>query len=224
MTGLVTLQSGQPYSLYEFNGAVGSLYFGNYPTLANPVIGIKDGAHPKSALTGASGAGLTGNPKSPYVPAVNINQLAVNYVNPGVKGVPACASNQPCDYFENDFTPGQRNIFRQAPQRDADVSFQKITNFTERYTLRYSFDVYNISNTTSFDVPTNDANIGQSYVSGANGKTPGYGQVVSTQGQEQTVTRNQLYVFPASGSTTFGAVRNAIGQSRTIEMNLHFLF
>ncbi len=224
MTGLVTLQSGQPYSLYEFNGAVGSLYFGNYPTLANPVIGIKDGAHPKSALTGASGAGLTGNPKSPYVPALNINQLAVNYVNPGVKGVPACASNQPCDYFENDFTPGQRNIFRQAPQRDADVSFQKITNFTERYTLRYSFDVYNISNTTSFDVPTNDANIGQSYVSGANGKTPGYGQVVSTQGQEQTVTRNQLYVFPASGSTTFGAVRNAIGQSRTIEMNLHFLF
>ena len=42
LTGTGTLQSGEPYSLYEFYGAVGSINFGNYPTLMNPVLGIKD--------------------------------------------------------------------------------------------------------------------------------------------------------------------------------------
>ena len=42
LTGIGTLQSGEPYSLYEFYGAVGSINFGNFPTLMNPVLGIKD--------------------------------------------------------------------------------------------------------------------------------------------------------------------------------------
>jgi len=49
LSGIATVESGEPYSLYEYNGAVGSLYFGNFPTLANPVLGIKNGSQPKSA-------------------------------------------------------------------------------------------------------------------------------------------------------------------------------
>ena len=55
-TGIGTLQSGEPYSLYEFYGAVGSINFGNFPTLMNPVLGIKDPKHPKTALTGNKGS------------------------------------------------------------------------------------------------------------------------------------------------------------------------
>ena len=46
VTGLGIVQSGEPYSLYEFYGAVGSINFGNYPTLMNPVLPI---ANPKDA-------------------------------------------------------------------------------------------------------------------------------------------------------------------------------
>ncbi len=227
IVNLTTLQSGEPYSIYEYDGAVGSIYFGNYPTLANPVLGIKNGANPRSALTGANGAGLTvtspGNYS--YVPAINPSQLNVNLIAPGNKGVPACTGNEPCDVFETDFTPGQRNIFKQGPQRDADVSFQKLTNLSERFILRYSFDVFNITNTTSFDVPTNHATVSGSKLSASINKSNSvaYGQVASSTAT-QNADINSLYVLPTYGATTFGAVRNTIGEPRTIEMSLHLLF
>jgi hypothetical protein len=222
MVGITTLQSGQPYSLYEYNGAVGSIYFGNYPTLANPVLGIKNGSHPSSAKTGAQGTQLSGNTAAPYIPLINNNQLNVNLLQPGQKGIPACNTNEPCDYFETDFTPGQRNIFRQSFQKDADVSFQKITRITERISTRYTFDVFNITNSSSFDVPGNSASIGQGDVQGASYKV-GYGQVVTSQATNQSDV-NSLYPIPANGSTTFGAIRNTIGEPRTIEMSLHLVF
>jgi hypothetical protein len=231
VVGITKLQSGQPYSLYEFDGAVGSLYFGNFPSLANPVLGIKNGSNPKSALTGHSGSQLATTSPVTYVPAIDPTQLQINYVQPGQKGVPACTSGEPCDVFENDFTPGQRNIFKQSFQKDADISFQKVTRFTDRYSARYTFDVYNVTNTTSFDVPNNSATVSGSRLNAAAPPTGclncttsvAFGQVatsIGTQGNDV----NRLYVIPTIGATTFGAVRNAIGQPRTIEMSLHLLF
>ena len=57
------------------------------------------------------------------------------------------------DTFETNFTTGQRNIFRQPWQKRADISIVKLTKLTERFALRYSFDVYNLTNTPSFDIP-----------------------------------------------------------------------
>jgi hypothetical protein len=227
LVGITTLQSGQPYSLYEYDGAVGSIYFGNYPTLANPVLGIKNGSNPKSALTGHSGSQL--NVSSPgsysYIPAIDPSQLQVNYLQPGQKGIPNCTgSSEPCDVFETDFTPGQRNIFRQSFQKDADLSIQKITRFSERYSARYTFDIYNLTNSVSLDVPNNSASVSQSKLTLPTGGTAvAYGQVAtSTATQTTDVTR--LYVTPTLGATSFGSVRNAIGQPRTIEMSLHLVF
>ena len=215
-----TLQSGQPYSLYEYDGAVGSLYFGNDPTLANPILGIKNPNEPKTALTGHSGAGLavTSPGNYSYIPAINPAELQVNLVTPGVKGVPTCTGNQPCDVYETDFVNGQRNIFRQSPQHEGDVSFEKLTSL-KRYTLRYDFSVFNITNTTNFDVPNNHATVSESKV----GSNSAYGQV-ATSTATQNSTLNSLYVYPTYGATTFGAVRNTIGLSRTVEMSLHLLF
>jgi hypothetical protein len=231
MVGITKLQSGQPYSLYEFDGAVGSLYFGNFPSLANPVLGIKNGSNPKSALTGHSGSQLATTSPVTYVPAIDPTQLQINYVQPGQKGVPACTGSEPCDVFENDFTPGQRNIFKQSFQKDADISFQKITRFTDRYSARYTLDVYNVTNTTSFDVPNNSATVSGSRLNAA-APPPGcvncttsvaFGQVATSTGTQANDV-NRLYVIPTTGATTFGATRNAIGQPRTIEMSLHLLF
>ena len=60
------------------------------------------------------------------------------------------------DPFETTFTEGQRNIFRQAFQKRADISLVKLTPIKEKYSLRFSFDVYNLTNTTSLDVPGNE--------------------------------------------------------------------
>jgi hypothetical protein len=62
----------------------------------------------------------------------------------------AIPSNDP---YETNFTTGQRNIFRQAWQRRMDVSFVKNTSVIERMNLKFRFDVCNITNPPSFDVP-----------------------------------------------------------------------
>jgi hypothetical protein len=229
VVGITTLQSGEPYSLYEYDGAVGSLYFGNYPTLANPVLGIKNGKNPNSAKTGAPGTQLLPNGSGGYVyqNEINTQQLSVNLLQPGQKGIPSCTANEPCDYFENDFTPGQRNIFRQSYQKDADISLQKITHLTERVVARYTFDIYNFTNSSSFDVPNNSASISQSDYAGpatAKANKISYGQVNSSVATNLSDVNN-LYVIPNNNTTsTFGSVRNTIGLPRTIEMSLHVQF
>ncbi len=65
----------------------------------------------------------------------------------------SCGAIPRRDPYETGFTTGQRNIFRQAFQKRADASLVKMTNFTERYALKYTFDVYNLTNTASFDIP-----------------------------------------------------------------------
>jgi hypothetical protein len=164
LTGLGILQSGEPYSLYEFYGAVGSAFFGDYPTLMNPVLPIKNPNLAKSsALTGNPGdrRGPGGN----YIPTIDPSQLAINYITPGNLGVPTAAQGNegdPVDIYETDFAPeNQRNIFRQAMQKRLDVSFRKEFHPTDRIALLYEFDVFNITNTTSRDVPQDQTEIRQ---------------------------------------------------------------
>jgi len=57
------------------------------------------------------------------------------------------------DNFETGFTTGQRNIFRQAFQKRADASLVKVTPLGERYSLKYTLDVYNLTNTTASMFP-----------------------------------------------------------------------
>ena len=85
-TGIGTLQSGEPFSLYEFYGAVGSITFGNFPTLMNPILGIKDPTHPKSALTGNKGSSR--GPGGSYIPTIDPSQIAISTWQPGTNGIP----------------------------------------------------------------------------------------------------------------------------------------
>jgi hypothetical protein len=50
----------------------------------------------------------------------------------------------------NGAIPG--NIFRQSWQRRADISI-KMTQLTERYALKSAMDIFNVTNTASFDIP-----------------------------------------------------------------------
>ena len=214
LSGMTILQSGEPYSLYEFYGAVGSVFFGDYPTLMNPVLPIKNGANPKSALTGNSGKFRTGGS---FIPAIDPSQIDIRYLAPGVDGIPTSASNQPSDIYETDFAPGQRNLFRQAWQPQLNLQLRKDFHITERYTLRYNFNAFNATNTTSLDVPQNQTEIRQSSSCSASAIAAGnncsssnyyvnYGQIVTSNsaGDQQSALANldQLPVHNGSGKTT----------------------
>jgi hypothetical protein len=164
LTGIGIVQSGEPFSLYEFYGASGSAFVGNYPSLMNPVIGIKNPSNPKSALTGNRGVfrGAGGS----YIPKIDPTQIAVNYLAPGQKGVPTAAEStrpsDPVDIYESDFALGnQRNIFRQAMQKRLDLSLRKEFKVSSRFGIQYALNLYNVFNTTSEDIPQDSAHIRQ---------------------------------------------------------------
>ena len=159
LAGTGILQSGEPYSLYEFYGAVGSINFGNYPTLMNPVLGIKDPLHPKTALTGNKGATRTSG--GSYIPAIDPSQVAIHYLQPGTNGIPVSTGNDPSDIYETSFNVGQRNIFRQSAQKRLDLSVRKGFRITEKIKGQFDVNIFNVTNTTSLDVPQDQAQIRQ---------------------------------------------------------------
>jgi hypothetical protein len=212
LTGIGVLQSGEPYSLYEFYGAVGSINFGNYPNLANPVLGIKNPSNPKSAMTGNPGKFRAG---SSYIPTLDPSQISIDYLNPGTDGIPTSPSGQPQDIYETNWNKGERNIFRQAGQKRLDLSLRKSLHFSDKVVLQYEFDAFNVTNTTSLDIPQDQAQIRQndacsdsanavSYNNCALGYV-NYGQIVtSTSSVDQQSALHNLDQVPYTTGTGKG--------------------
>jgi hypothetical protein len=187
--GITVIQSGQPYSVIDFSGAVGSIYFGTSDGITNPIVPLAPGCTAKNAVTGASGVFPTN--------ALNAACFTLPLLQPGDLG----GAIPPGDTFETNFTSGLRNVFRQAWQRRADVSVVKDTRLTERVSMKYRFDVFNVTNTTSFDIPIDD------------------------------VTQNENFNdFPTSGQPLYnqpfglGVTNKTIGSPRQIQMSLSFTF
>ena len=216
LNGTTIVQSGQPYSLYEFYGAVGSIFFGDFPTLMNPVLGIKNPGNPHSAYTGNKGD-VRGGAGS-YIPAIDPSQIAINYLQPGTDGIPVSTGSDPQDIYETDFAPPQRNIFRQAPQFQLNLSLRKQFKISERFGIQYEFNVFNITNTTSLDVPMNQGQIRQNSACSTTAITQGvandencqpgtyyyvnYGQIVtSPNAADQQSAKTNLDQLPYSTGT-----------------------
>ena len=205
ISGLTVIQSGQPYSVIDYSGAVGSIFYGVNDGITNPIVPLASNCSPQKAITGASGAGST--------PALDATCFTLPLLNPGdLDG--AIPSNDP--YETNFIDHGQRNIFRQPWQRRADLSLVKTTQITERSSLRYSFDVYNLTNTASFDIPINDVTQNPSF--------NGFPQ----QGTPATLTPcnnsfdGSQYVCPTLSG--LGITNKTIGSARQIQMSLSLTF
>jgi hypothetical protein len=211
LVGLTVLQSGQPYSVIDFSGAVGSVYYSTADGITNPIVPLAPGCTPKSARNGSSSGAFTGI--NPDDTALNANCFTIPLLAAGSfnGGIP---SNDP---FETGFTTGQRNIFRQAFQKRADASLIKMTQITERYSLKYTFDVYNLSNTTSFDIPGNEVAQNIDYNSFPTAGTTPAPVNCNNQGQQ---SNSSFYNCP----TGLGVTTHTIGSPRQIQMSLQFAF
>jgi hypothetical protein len=195
VSALAVLQSGQPYSVIDYSGAVGSIYYGVADGITNPIVPLAPGCTPQNAKTGKSGAFGDAALKS--------SCFTIPLIKAGTNGTP---SNDP---YETSFTSGQRNIFRQAAQRRADMSFVKELKIKERYGLRYSFDIFNVTNTTSFDIPKDNVE-----------QNAGFNPFPAA---DQPVNDGSDYSF-YNAPSGLGTVSRTIGSPRQIQMSLRLTF
>jgi hypothetical protein len=210
LVGLTVLQSGQPFSVVDFSGAVGSLYYSVYDGITNPIVPLNYAAcSPKKAQTVHSGA--FGTSHAPALDPTCFTVPLVTSSSPLASAIPAG------DTVETSFTTGQRNIFRQSGQKRADISLVKMTSLTERYNLKYTFDVYNLTNTTSFDIPGNEVFQNQNF-----NQFPSAGQTAVATGCDSNgnQTNESFYNCPAG----LGFVTHTIGAPRQIQMSLQLTF
>jgi hypothetical protein len=176
----------------DYSGAVGSIFYGVNDGITNPVVPLS-GCSPQQAVTGASGVNAG-------APALNPNCFGLPLLAPGALDG-AIPSNDP--YETNFIDHGQRNIFRQPWQRRADMSIMKATAITERYSLKYIFEVFNLTNTASFDIPIDDVS-----------------QNINFNGFP--VAGTSLYVPPSASG--LGITNKTIGPPRQIQMSLSLTF
>jgi hypothetical protein len=156
ISGQTVAQSGQPYSVYDYSGSVGSLYFGTYDEIANPIVPLKAGFSAKQAeLQGTTGvnAGL---------PVLNANDFSPVFVAPGTYGVPACDASG-CDNYESIYGATGRNIFRAPFQVRFDMGLAKEFLIHDKYRLRFNAAAFNLFNHPDFDAPNNDVVFFQDY-------------------------------------------------------------
>ena len=203
LRGSTVIQSGQPYSIIDYTGAVGSIYYSVYDGITNPIVPLAPGCTAKNALTGQTGA-------APGTFALKSSCFTLPLLNPGDLGGAIPAG----DTFETNFTNGQRNIFRQSWQKAANISFVKLTQITERVAMKYSLDIFNLTNTSSFDIPIDDVSQNQFY-----NQFP----VVGTPPLPANCGNVAFCSFynPPAG---LGVVNKTIGSPRQIQMSLRFDF
>jgi hypothetical protein len=142
--GQTVAQSGQPYSVYDYSGSVGSLYFGTDDEIGNPIVPLKAGlTNSQAILQGTTGVNAG-------KPVLNAGAFAPVFVTPGTNGVPLD------DPYESLYGNLGRNTFRGPFQVRFDMSLAKEFAINERFRLRFNFDAFNVFNHPDFDTPNND--------------------------------------------------------------------
>jgi hypothetical protein len=206
--GVVILQSGQPYSLIDYSGAVGSIFYSINDGITNPIDPLASNCTPQSATTGAIGNNFS-------APALKASCFTVPLLAPGALN----GAIPPGDTFETNFTSGQRNIFRQSWQKRADISLVKVTQVTERVALKYSFDVYNLTNHPSFDIPIDNVTQNLAFSPFPVQGTPAVPSAATCAANGGFVSG---YFYNCPGG--LGQVTKTIGSSRQIQMSLSVQF
>jgi hypothetical protein len=208
LNGVTVLLSGQPYSIIDYSGAVGSVYYSTFDGINNPIVPLAPGCTPKNAMTGHSGA--FGTADAVFKPQC----FTIPLLQPGDPnfGIP---DNDP--YETRFIASGQRNIFRQASQKRADISLAKVTPFGDRFKLRYTFDVFNLTNTTSFDVTGDNVTQNVDF-----NNYPTQGAVAAPAGcdADGNQTNTSFYNCPAG----LGITLHTIGSPRQVQMSLRLDF
>jgi hypothetical protein len=215
LNGVTVLQSGQPYSVIDFSGGAGSIYWGGgQDAITNPIVPVggvgstTTNPYLHGAIAGmGSNAPVVLNPAAFGIPAP---------FAPGTNGVPPCDAAGKCDFYETGYTTGGRNIFRGYYQDRWDFGVFKQFTLTERFTLRYDVQAFNIFNHPSFDIPSNDVEFNPFFANPPQYTHPttGFNPCVGPPAN--------AYACPPGGH--LGTIQHTLGSPRFIQMALHLTF
>ena len=199
LSGFTTLQSGQPYNLYDFSGAVSSLYNSTNVNISDPLLGFIPGVTiPQVTLQGMHGIDVT-------KPLFDTSKLYIPTVQPGTFGVPDCATvsgAQVCDTYESAFSSSGRNTFRGPFQSRFDMALTKRTRLGENRNVEFRAEAFNIFNHPDFDVPS-----------------------ASTSLYSVTKTGNVIKgVTVRAPSATLGLIQQTLGGPRVLQLSMHLDF
>ncbi|MHB8753872.1 MAG: outer membrane beta-barrel protein [Candidatus Acidiferrales bacterium] len=203
--GITVLESGQPFSVTDFSGSVGNIFFSADDFITNPILPIASGKT-VSQVQLQSTRGV--NPANPYFDAT---AFTIPFLNPGQSGVPLCGpavnpnTGAPdgqtiCDNLETGYGNTGRNIFRGPFQSRFDLSVFKDFKLSERFKLRYDAQFFNLFNHPSFDAPNNNVQLNNCF------------------------NPQPCYQNPPASSQGIGLIQGTLGSSRFIQMALHLTF
>lgn len=206
ITGVTTAQSGEPFSIIDFSGSAGSLFYSADDFVTNPILPLSPGVTPKEAESSAGGGGSKVTfSNQPYV---NPNSFSLPFLAPGQAGVPPCEMDAAtggfnvCDTQETGFGTTGRNVFRAPFETRFDFSVFKNFKIHERFNLRYEADAFNLFNHPSLDAPNTDFALNACF-----NPVPCY----------------NLAPNPPNANG-WGVISNTIGSSRFLQMSLHLTF
>ena len=228
ISGVTVAESGTPYSISDFSGDVGSIFWGQGGNdfITNPLLTIIKGNSHSVQLQGTTGVNANN-------PVIDATAFGVNVIPPGTSGVPPCGpttdeagATAACDFSETVYGSTGRNTFRGPFQVRFDFGIFKEFKLSERFTLRYDAQFFNIFNHASFDAPNNNftldgcngPNLATSPVANGNGCLWGG----STPG---TNTANGMPLASVGATPSgLGFIQDTLGSPRFIQMALHLNF
>lgn len=217
--GVITAESGQPFSVIDFSGGIGSLYFGGgNDFVTNPLVPIGAvGSTPgtKPVLQGTLGV-------DPSKPVLNPAAFGIPLLPPGDStfGTPPCDPvTGACDIYETAFGAASRNIFVGPFQSRVDIGLTKNFQLSERFRLKFDVQAFNVFNHPSFDTPNNNVEFNPFFADPADYAGTGMTPCVT---QTTGIGVQAAYVCPPSGQ--LGRIQHTIGSPRFLQMALHLTF
>jgi hypothetical protein len=212
LKGVTIAESGQPFSVIDFSGTAGSIFFSADDFITNPILPLAPGISPKQATQGGKDNSFTsGSLAGVRVPYINPNDFSIPFLSPGQDGVPPCglttAGTTVCDTLETGYGGNGRNIFRAPFQTRFDFSILKNFTVTERVALKFQADAFNIFNHPSFDAPN-----GNFALNGCFNPFPCFPDTTQILSPGNPNPQN------------YGVIRQTVGSNRFLQLSMHLTF
>lgn len=233
LSGVVTAQNGEPFSIIDFSGAAGSLYYsGGDDEVTNPIL-QKNPSFNAASVGGSGGTDqnvtittqVGTNPSQQSVmrkPYVNPDGFELSGVGPGTMStdpVPPCETltgtgappNAICDTYETGFGSTGRNVYRAPFETLFDFSVFKTFSISERFKLKFEADAFNLFNHPDFDAPDTDFELNSNF-----NPVPTY----NFSPINPTVASGS----PGLNSKGYGVISDTVGSPRFLQFSLHLTF
>jgi len=217
-SGVISAESGQPYSVIDFSGGIASQFYGGgNDFITNPLVpigGVGSTSGAKPVLQGTLGV-------NPGNPVLNSAAFGIPLLQPGQNGVPPCDPvTGACDVYETGFGAASRNIFVSPFQSRVDMTIFKNFRITERFRLKFDVQAFNIFNHPSFDTPNNNVEFNPFFNNPPQYTAPFPNATLDPT--QKNCAAPDAYVCPPNGQ--LGLIQHTIGSPRFMQMAAHLTF